>query len=63
MLGLLTVQRTSLAIEGQLANYLKAGATLWAMISYLGLFDPQYLAKLAIIKDLATPFTAKDKEG
>jgi hypothetical protein len=60
------VQQSPMAIEGSAANYLKAGAILWSLITILALFDSNYAAKLSAVKDLAgllTPTTSHDNSS
>jgi hypothetical protein len=44
------VQQSSMAIEGSVANYLKAGAILWGLVTILGLLDSNYAAKVSAVK-------------
>jgi hypothetical protein len=48
------VQQTSMAIQGSAANYVKTGAILWALVTYVSLLDSNYASKLSVVKDLAT---------
>jgi hypothetical protein len=57
------VQQSSMAIEGSVANYLKAGAILWGLVTILGLLDSNYAAKVSAVKDLAGLLTTKNSDN
>jgi hypothetical protein len=50
---LVAIQQSSMKIEGDLADYLKAVTILWAAVSYLNLLDPQSTEKADTVKSLA----------
>jgi hypothetical protein len=52
-----------MAIEGSVANYLKAGAILWGLVTILGLLDSNYTAKVSAVKDLAGLLTTKNSDN
>jgi hypothetical protein len=56
------VQQSSMAIEGSVANYLKAGAILWGLVTILGLLDSNYAAKVSAVKDLAGLLTTRNSD-
>jgi hypothetical protein len=52
LVGLWIIQKTSLAFEGEILNYLRVGGYIWAAITFLTLFDPLISEKIAAIKDI-----------
>jgi hypothetical protein len=60
---LVTIQRSAMAIEGALANYLKAGAILWGLVTFLRAFDPQYMSKITAVKDVVEAMRSQPEEN
>jgi hypothetical protein len=65
IVGFFYMQRTPLALQGPIAEYVKIGVFLWAALSVLSILDPKYDVKISGLKDigqLLIPGKGKDKE-